>query len=97
MGELEEGNRNRFEYSNDKNTFKLSTHNKFGTGGVFEPLTLIEQEEIDNILKEHNISPMRSQKKEETQKLNFESNFNFDYVDEDEMSNESERVTTTYE
>lgn len=69
----------------------MVTTNKFGslniqTGG-FEQLTQLEQEEIDNILKDNDISPLKSNRKDKTQKLVFESNYNFDYVaeEDDEM------------
>jgi hypothetical protein len=45
----------------------------------------LDQAEIDKILKENNISPLKTQSKyDDNDRFNFKSNFNFDYEDEDE-------------
>lgn len=77
-------------------TSGLSGINEFVTGhgientdhkNLFEPGLYLDNDEIDQILKENNISPLKnttSGKKEKTEKFNLKTDFNFDYVDDEE-------------
>ncbi|CDW75776.1 UNKNOWN [Stylonychia lemnae] len=55
----------------------------------FDPAYQLDQDEIDKILQQNNVSPLRNaeieQEQKDGQKLNLVSDFNFDFVDDDNV------------
>eukprot|EP00347_Sterkiella_histriomuscorum_P020934 403335893 len=86
----------QLNFANDQvNMFQGSSLN------YFEPINDLDQDEIDQILAQNNISPLKSNSNNKQEsleingmqndldhKLNMMSDFNFDYIDNDDLENE---------